>query len=487
MTKRNTEKNTIYNIIKSIAGIIFPLITFPYISRVLGAENVGKINFGNSVISYFSLIATLGISSYAIRECSKRKDNKEELSQFASQIYSINIITTFVAYAALAITLIFAKSLENYRTLIMIQSTTILFTTLGADWINTAFEDFKYITVRTVITQIISIICMFIFVRNPDEYIIYAIISVLAGCGGNIMNIIYRRKFCKMKFTFNMEIKKHIVPIMLLFSMILAQIIYCNSDITILGLVKGDYEVGLYSVSVKIYNIVNSLVASISIVVMPKLSQAFAENDFKSVNSNVKYALQFIVTLGLPCIAGLNLLTKQLIICVAGEEYAGASLSLHILTISIAASFIGGWIGNITMLPAGKESICLRAGIVSALLNIILNLIFIPIWGLNAAAGTTAISEIVGVIILLPKMDKRIKIDNVWNIIKSPIVGSIAIIAFSLIMKSLITNIWLLIGITIAGSAIIYFAILIIMKNEFVNGFVEQVIIKKYGDRQDDF
>ena len=188
--KTNVNKNTIFNTLKSIFGVIYPLITFPYISRVLMAENVGKINFGNSVVSYFSLIASLGVTTYAVRECSRVRDKKDELKKVSSQIFSINIFSTIIAYLALFITLIVARSLDNYKTLICIQSATILFTTLGADWLNTAMEDFKFIAIRTVGMQIAALVLMFIFVRKPDDYIVYAIISVVASSGANIINVI---------------------------------------------------------------------------------------------------------------------------------------------------------------------------------------------------------------------------------------------------------------------------------------------------------
>ena len=209
----NVNKNAAYNTIKTVFGIIYPLITFPYISRVLMPENVGKINFGSSVVSYFMLIASLGVTTYAIRECSKVRDNKDELERTASQIISINLLSTFIAYLALVVTLFVARPLDNYRELICIQSATIIFTTLGADWINSAMEDFKFIAMRTVGMQIVSLVLMFVFVHNPEDYIIFAIISVVASSGANVINIIYRRKFCRTKFTLQIDWKKHLPPI----------------------------------------------------------------------------------------------------------------------------------------------------------------------------------------------------------------------------------------------------------------------------------
>lgn len=474
----NVKKNTLFNMIKSIFGIIYPLITFPYISRVLLTENVGKINFGNSVVSYFSLVASLGVTTYAVRECSKYKGDRVKLGEVSSQILTINIWSTIIAYLALGITLIVARPLDNYRMLIIIQSSTILFTTLGADWLNTAMEDFRYIAVRTMGMQVFSLILMFIFVRKPQDYLIYAIISVIASSGANIINIFYRRRYCKTKFALHIDWKKHLPPILLLFSLILSQTIYTSSDTTILGLYKGDFQVGLYSTSVKIYNIVNTVVASVAWVVMPQLSANFAKHDYNQINKLLKYSLNFIIVLGLPCLVGLNVITKEIILLIAGESYLGAELSLRILTFSLACSFISGWIGNMMMLPAGKEKICLKSSIVSAVVNIVLNLILIPIWGLNAAATTTAISEFLGIIIKRPYIDREIHIAGLKQMIAAPVVGSIGIVIVSVVVRCFITSPYLIAILTIILSGMVYLATLVLMKNEFAINFLKPFVSK---------
>lgn len=478
MQKSSVKQNTIFNTVKTIFGIIYPLITFPYVSRVLMAENVGKVNFGNSIVSYFSLIASLGVSTYAIRECSKVRDNQDELNKIASQIFSINIISTFISYLALAITLIAARPLDNYRELICIQSATILFTTLGADWINSAMEDFKYIAVRTIGMQLVSLALMFLFVRKPEDYITYAIISVLASSGANILNFFFRRKFCKTRFSIHMNIRKHLPPILWMFSMILSQTIYTNSDTTILGLFRGDYEVGLYSTAVKIYHLVNTMLASVSLVVMPQLSSGFVKKDYQEVNRLLQYSLNFIIVLGLPCIVGVNAIALPIIDLLAGSEFYGAVTALHILTITLSFSLLGGWLGNMTMLPAGREKMCLLSCGVSALVNIILNTIFIPLFGLNAAATTTAIAECVGLFILFRHRDRNIEVSNLKEMLKAPIVGSIGIAIVALIVRSFINSYPIICVVTIILSAMVYGTILILMKNEFAMSFFKPILNK---------
>lgn len=472
----SVNKNAAYNTIKTVFGIIYPLITFPYISRVLMPENVGKINFGSSVVSYFMLIASLGVTTYAIRECSKVRDNRDKLQSTASQILSINILSTLIAYLALAVTLVVARPLDSYKELICIQSATIIFTTLGADWINSAIEDFKFIAMRTVGMQIVSLVLMFIFVHNPEDYIIFALISVIASSGANIINIVYRRKFCKTRLTFQIDWKKHLPPILTLFSLILAQTIYCNSDMTMLGLMKGDYEVGLYSTSVRIYNLVNQVVASVAFVVMPQLAISFAKDDFKRVNELLRYALNFIVVLGLPCLVGMNIICSSIIGTLGGNEYLGASTSLHILSLSLACSFIGGWIGNMMMLPSGRDAVCLRSGVISAVLNVVLNIFIIPIYGLNGAAFTTFLAELTGIMVMWPYIDKRIKIEKLFKMVKAPVVGSIFIAIIGLFVPKIINSYVLISGVTISISAIVYALTLIIMKDEFFMGYMRPLM-----------
>lgn len=279
MTKANIKKNTIYNILKTASSVIFPLITFPYVSRVLKPENIGKVNFGNSIVSYFSLIATLGITTYAVRECAKVKSDKEKLGKISSQIISINFFTTVVTYILLIILLCFYGRIRDYRLLIAIQSISIVCTTAGAEWLNTAMEDFKYITIRTVVFQIVSIILMFTFIHKPEDYIKYAVITVVASSGANITNILYRRRYCKIRIVLKCDFKRHLPHIIGLFAMLVAQQIFTMCDTTIIGLVLGDYEVGLYSTAIKVHGVINQVMASITWVVMPQLSIAFAENN----------------------------------------------------------------------------------------------------------------------------------------------------------------------------------------------------------------
>lgn len=471
----DVNKNATYNIIKNIFSIIFPLITFPYISRVLGAENVGKVNFSLSVVSYFSLIASLGVGTYAIRECAGVRGDRERLSKVSSQIFSINVLSSGVAYVLLFLALLVAEPLDSYRQLILIQSISMVLTTVGADWLNTAMGDFKYITTRTVLMQLVSLATTLLLVRESPDYYIYAWISVLAAGGANVFNIIYRERYCRTRFTFQMDMARHLPPIMLLFSMVIAQTIFVNTDTTILGLVKGDFEVGLYGVSTKIYNMVNQVIASVAWVVMPQMSELFVSKNYKEINSLLRYSLNFIVVLGVPAVVGLNVLAREIILVMAGNEYAGAEMSLHILTVSLAFSFAGGFIGNIILLPSRRENIMLVGSIVSAIVNLVLNLVLIPRFGLNAAAATTAAANGIGFLIGIPFIEKSIKITGLWRMLRAPVIAGIILYISVELIKSIGLNLYFTTIFSIIVGALLYLIVLILLKDEFALRYMGQI------------
>lgn len=238
MKERSLGLNGLLNGIRSVLNLLFPLITFPYVARVLSVDGLGKYNFANTYVGYFVLLAGLGISTYAVREGTKYRNNRLKISGFLSEIFSINLISTIIAYIMLIISLLIFKSLYPYAICILIFSTQIAFTTIGTEWIFIIYEDYSYITIRSILVKVLSIILLFIFVKNTNDYLIYAGITVLANAGSNIFNFFYVKKFCDIKLTLDINWKYHIKPILIIFATTIAVNIYLSSDTTILGLMK---------------------------------------------------------------------------------------------------------------------------------------------------------------------------------------------------------------------------------------------------------
>ena len=349
--KKSMSLNAVMNALKTLMGVIFPLITFPYASNVLQVENLGKVNFANSVCGYFLLFAGLGISSYAVREGSKYVNDREKLSAFSSEMFSINMITAVIAYLALFVTMLCSAKLRGYTDLLLIMSLQIFFTTIGTEWIFTIFEEYTYITVRGMIFQILSFAALFLFVKNQSDYCIYAGISVFASVGSNVLNYFRARRYCAIHFTWKIDWKTHLKPIMIIFASTLATTLYVSSDTTILGILGSDYNVGIYAVAGKIYGIVKNLLSAVLVVSIPRLSHyagVGAKKEFNQLFNNIFSALMVVVA---PAVIGLILLSREVVLFISGESYLDAVQPLQIL--SLAGCIIPAF-----CCPAGRRRSC---------------------------------------------------------------------------------------------------------------------------------
>ncbi len=216
---------------------------------------------------------------------------------------------------------------------------------------------------------------------------------------------------------------------------------------------------------------------------MPQLSGLFEKKEYEKINPLLKYALNFIVVLGLPCLVGMNVIAGELIETIAGKEYLGAAVSLRILSAALFCSFVSGFFGNIILLPSGREKIVLLGSAVSAVINFVLNIFFIPRFGLNAAAVTTAVSNFFMAVVLFPFIEKEVKIDGLRKIFRAPVCGGISLFVFMLIIKHLTRNSFLVTACSVIGGSILYLGILLIMKDEFLLGYFRP-LYKKFKGRK---
>ena len=476
--KKKFTINAILNVIKSVLALLFPLITFPYVSRVLGVDNIGKINFSSSIITYIALIAGLGISTYGIREVAKRRKEQDKLDEFTSQLYSFNIITAIISYVILAILIIASTTLKQYSLLIGIYSIQIILNTLGTDWINVAFEEFKYITIRYIVFQILSIVLMFLFVHTKEDYIIYAITYVISVSGANLLNYFYVRKFCNIKFTLNIPWKTFLVPTLLIFISSLATAIFTNIDVTMLGYIKGDYSVGIYSCALKIYKMLQQIIIAIIFVFEPRLSYEIGKNKdqyIKIANS----LLCLLLTITIPIAVGVILVSNDAIILFAGEEFAESVMILKILSFSVILSSISYYIIHVIMLPDGMEKKIGIPSIVGAIVDVIANFILIPNYGLMGAAVATLIAEfsVLFTSIILGKIHKYVKVP--YKDILKIMIGTMAMTLVSIITLSLDNSIMRII-LTVIVCSLTYFIIELVLKNNFVYEYCSLIINKLF-------
>lgn len=398
MKKRRMGINVTLNMVKSIMGMLFPLITYPYIARILGVENIGKVNYAISVANYFLLLAMLGIKVYAIREGAQLRDDKKKLEKFVSEMYTINTISGIVAFVLLVV-ITNVPVFTPYRNLLLLLSLEIPLTVLGADWINSVFEDYVYITLRTIGFQFIALILIFLFVKDQNDVMQYAFCILLSGYGANVVNFFYTNKYCRKQFTIHLNWKKHIKPIVLLFSTNIASMVYSSADTVMLGLLTTDYNVGIYSTASKIYNVFKQLLFSIIVVCLPRFSYMLANESLEEYERFANKIYTVVVMLSVPLVAGIFMLSGSIVEIIAGSGFYDAVVTLRIKAFAILFAIFAYFYMQLVLLPAKKEKVILKATLISGVFNIISNCFGIKLFMENGAAFTTVCSEMIVFII----------------------------------------------------------------------------------------
>ena len=461
------KKNVALNVTKTLFSLIFPLITFPYASRILLPDGIGKVNFARAVIEYFVLIATLGISVYGIREAAKVRDDKVRLSKITKELFIINIFSTLFAYILLAFAMLCVPKLSSYRALLCVISATILFTALGLDWLYTAVEDFEYITKRYIFFNALSLVLLFVFVKEQKDYLWYASISVFANVGSNILNFIHSRKYIDFSIVHQLEFKKHLKPVCVLFAMAIAIKVYTVLDTTMLGFLCNDWQVGIYTAAIKIDKIILSLVVAACAVLLPRLSY-YSENDVEKFNKLAYKGLDILLMVSVPCCIGLFLLSYHVIMLLSGEHYIESVPVMRIMNPIILIIGMSNFIGMQLFMPLRKERYTLYSVVCGAVFNFILNLILIPRYQALGAAISTLCAEAVvtGVQLFLARsiidLKKTFRIFVIYAL-NAIVMGILVFVVIRNIDSVLFGFIW---G-TVSGS-LIYFILLVLEKNEIV-------------------
>lgn len=471
--ERSMKKNAVLMVAKTLLSLIIPLVTFPYISRVLQVNAIGQYNFANSIVSYFLLISGLGISTYAIREGAKVRENREKISKFASEMYLLNWISTGVSYVFLILALFLVTKLRNYNTLVLILSIQIIFTTFGRAWIYNVFEDFSFMTIVQVLFQFISIVALFLFVHAPDDLNVYAFINVVSATGSNILYGWHARKYVDIHTVKIATLKKHVKPILIIFSTSVATTIYVNSDMTILGWIVDDKSVGLYSTAVKIYNIVKQIFVAVITVSIPRLTLLSGTEKFKMLFAKV---LNMLLFLALPAVTGLFILSDNVILIIAGEGYLPAGVALKWLSIALIFALVGCLCGMSVLLPHGKEKIFFVSTVISAVVNIVANFVLIPAYKQNAAAFTTALSQFIAFVICFKYSKNHTDLKLSYQSIVGTLAGCTGVFASCMLVKTLVHDVFTETILCILVSGGIYLIINLVAKNSALSETIDSLI-----------
>ena len=396
MVKSSIKKNYILNLINTLTGLVFPLITFPYASRILFAEGIGQVQFFQSIIDYIALCSALGIPLYAVREIARNRDNVPTRSKTTIEVLLLHVLLTFAGYIIVAILAVTIKKIEVNIPLFLLLSTTLLFNTIGVNWFYQAVEDFKYITIRSLVIRLFSLIALFLFVKTPNDLLYYAGITVIVNVGGNIFNFIRLRKFIQPNsFSFReISLARHLKPALQIFILNLTISIYVNLDSVMLGFIKSEEAVGYYTAATKLTKAILGIISSLGLVLLPRFSNMISNGEFTEFKSLANKVISFTIALSLPLSIGLIFMSPILINLFCGKDFAPSILTLQLIAPIILFIGLSGIIGMQILYPQGKEKIVILATTCGAFINFTLNLLLIPRYSQYGAAIATTFAEL---------------------------------------------------------------------------------------------
>ncbi len=487
--KKSLKLNFILNAILTVSTFLFPLITFPYVSRMLLPEGLGKVDFAISVATYLSMFAQLGIPTYGIRICSQESDDKIQLSRTVHELLFINTAMCILTYSVFAVALFTIPKFTEDKLLFIITATTVLFNAIGAEWLYRAIEQYKYITIRSIVFKFVALIAIFALVHSPEDYHVYSGIAIFATSASNILNFINLRKHVSMRYLGGYDIKRHIKPVLLFFAMSCATTVYTYLDTIMLGFIKDDDAVGYYTVAVKIKTILVSLITSLGTVLMPRASYFIAHNEMDKFRAIIKKAISFVMLAAVPFTVYFILFASEGITFLSGDEYRASVLPMQIVMPTLIFIGLSNISGIQMLIPMGREKSVLYSVMIGAIANLIVNCFTIPLFGATGAAIGSLTAEavvfLVQFIMLRKELVQAYRAVRYIPLVLGTALGGTAAYFTKWINLSAIESLELTMFIRLAISAVIffgiYFAVLLIFKEPLVWEVIGQFLGKIKG------
>lgn len=404
----SVKLNFLMNVMLKMSAFVFPLITFPYVSRILGATGNGKIAFVSSVVAYFSMFAQLGIPTYGIRACAACRNNENRLNKTVQELLILNSVTVLISYIALIVCIQFIPRLQNEKTLFLVFSTTILLDSAGMSWLFQALEQYSYITIRNLGFKVLSIVLMFVFVQKPEDYVIYGAIYVVGTCGSSIINIIYASTFLEHRKVGKYNIKQHIKPILSFFMLSVSISVYTQMDSAMLGFMSSDAEVGYYAAATRMKVILVSAVTALGGVLLPRMSNYISQGKMKEFYMTIKKSFNFILVVSVAVTIFFSVMADATIRFLAGDGYIPAILPMKIISVTVILIGLSNITGMQILVPTNREKITTMSTVIGAIVNLIVNAMMIPRWGAIGAAIGTVLAEMTVLIVQIVNLRQEL-------------------------------------------------------------------------------
>ena len=466
MTSKSVTKNYIYNLIYQILVVIVPLITTPYLSRVLGAENIGIYSYTISITTYFILFGSLGVAMYGQREIAYLQDNQYERSKTFFEILIMRFITLGISLLIFYFAFVINNKYSIYYKILILE---IIANSLDISWFFQGLEEFKKTVARNALVKGISVICIFLFVKTSEDLMQYFLIYVLSTFLGNLSLWIYIPKHIeKIKIT-DLNIFRHLKPTIGLFIPQVAIQIYTVLDKTMIGAIVADKaEVGFYEQAQKIVKLLMVISTSLGTVMVPRMANTYAKGDKEKLKEYMNKSFRFVLLLALPLMFGMISVSNKFVPIFYGAGYEKVVYLIAILSPIVLAIGLSNVIGTQYFVPTKQQKKYTISVTVGAIVNFVLNIICINIWQSVGAAIATTIAECTVTGIQFYLLRNEFKFVDVLKLTKKYFIASVIMLVISIGIGFLINDNLLSLMVQVSTSCIIYICLLLILKDELI-------------------
>lgn len=478
--KKSVKKNYIYNMLYQLLIIVLPIITTPYIARKLGANGNGIYGYTISIVTYFILFGSLGISMYGNREIAYNQNNKEKRSKVFWELLIIRFFTMMISAIIFYICFCRVGEYSIYYKILLLE---MVANVLDISWFYQGMEDFKRTVIRNLIIKLISVICIFIFIKGPDDLKIYLLIYTLSTLFGSLTLWFgiwkYIDKPKKLKLIY------HFPLIMSLFIPQIAVQVYTVLDKTMIGSILGDMnEVGYYEQAQKIIKILLTIITAVGTVMMPRIANCFAEGNDNQIKAYMNKTFKFVFLLAFPLMFGIIIVSNNFTPLFFGKGYDEVPMIMSILSIIILFISLSSIVGNQYLLSIKRQKEYTISVIIGAIINFTLNLILIRFYKSYGAAISTVIAEFSVTLVQFYFVRKEFNLKKIIKDSKNYFLAGIMMLFVCLLIDKLIISNLIAISIQVIVGVIIYFGMLFILKDKFLLELINDNILKKLKNEQ---
>ena len=476
MGKKSIKKNYVYNLVYQVLILILPLITTPYISRVLGAEGVGIYSYTSSIVAYFTLFGSLGISLYGQREIAYAGENLSARKKVFWEMIVLRGITMAIAIVVYGVTFMNGAQYQIYYQILVLE---LVAAALDISWFFQGMEEFKVTVTRNVIVRLVSVGLIFLLIKNPADLAKYVLIYSLANVLGNLTLWVYLPKLFKGIKVKNFNFIRHIIPVVLLFIPQIANQIYNIVDKTMIGaLISDKAELGNYEQSQKILRVLITIETSLGVVMIPRIVNIFANGDKKTLNSYIDKSFNLVFLLGFPMMLGMICVAKEFIPIFLGGGYQKAILLTQVLAPSILLYGMSNVLGTQYLLPTKRQKQYTISIVAGLIINVILNFLLVYPFGAVGVSISTIIAQTIVVLVQFYAVRKEINIPKIIRLSYKYIASSLVMFLLCILIGIFIKGNFTALVIKIAVGGIAYFLLLWRLKEENIMAGLEMIKTK---------